>query len=159
MHTRATESWKEILGQTRRNAVWTAGCWLLFGGEAAEALWKPHGSFYPFALLLWGVLAAFWSFLMVSGLGQLSHAIKSEESQTMRSAARRVTRYVFCAAILLWLFAGSVIAATLFGRLYVVAAVALGILAIAMVFTIEREFRSLSRRFSHLSEEQLASRV
>lgn len=153
MHTMATESWKEILGQIRRNAVWTAGCWLLFGGEAAEALWKQHSSLYPFPLLLWGVLAAFWSFLTVSGLSQLSHAVKEEESQDMKSAARRLTRYVFCAAILLWLFAGSVIAATSFGRFYIVAAVALGIFAIVMVFAIEREFKSLPHRFSNLSEE------
>lgn len=156
MLTMATESWKETLGQIRRNAVWTAGCWLLFGGEAAEALWKPHSSFYPFPLLLWGVLAAFWSFLTVSGLSQLSHVVRPEESQDMKSAARRLTLYVFCAAILLWLFAGSVIAATSFGRLYIVAAVALGILAIVMVFAIEGEFRSLPRRFSHLSEESSA---
>ena len=155
----ATENWKEILGQVRRNAVWTAGCWLLFGGEVAEALWKPHRSFYPFPLLLWGVLAAFWSFLTVSGLKQLSHAVTPEESQAMRSAARRLTWYVCCAAIVLWLFAGSVIAATLFGGLYLVAAVALGILAIAMVFATEREFRSLPRQFSHPSEENLTSRA
>jgi hypothetical protein len=159
MRTMGTESWKEILGQIRRNAVWTAACWLLFGGEVAGALWKQHGSFYPFPLLLWGVLAAFWLFLTISGLNQLSHAVKSEESRTMRSAMRRLTVYVCGAALVLWLFAGFVVAATLFGRLYIVAAVALGISAIAMVFATEREFRSLPRQFSHDSQEKLTSRA
>lgn len=64
---------------------------VVVGWEVAGALWKRHGSSYPFPLLLWGVLAGFWSFPAISAINPLSHSAKSEESRRMRSVARRLT--------------------------------------------------------------------
>jgi len=151
--------WKEVVKAIRLDAGWMAICSVSLGGELADAVWKRHGVFYPFSLLLWGFGAVFWSFLTVGRLNQLSYAVKLEEAQTMKSAAHRVTAYIFCTALISLFFTVCVLAAKLFRWHYAVAAVGLGILAIAMIFATDREIRRLPRTLSHPSDEHVTPGV
>ena len=145
---------KEIVNRIRLYAFWMASCSVWFGFDLGDAVWKRHGAFYPFLLLSSGLLTVLWSFLTVGTLNQLSSAVKAEEAQTMKSAARRLAELILGSALIGLLFAVCTLAAELFGWHYVVMAIALGTFEIALIFAAERELRRLPCRFSHLPADE-----
>jgi len=146
--------WREITRQIEFNLLWVICSSLLFGLELASALWKPPSPFYPFPLLIWGMLTILWTRLIVAGLSQLGYFVKLEDAGDVRSATRRLIACTLCSAAI-WVSLGfSVGAAKRFSSFYVALAAIAGITAISMTVVTAREIRRLPVKFPRAFERR-----
>lgn len=139
-----TERWKEIVRQLRLNTASTVTVTWLFGGYVALSMWKKHPDFYPIQLIVSGFLTialARASFLYLAGL---TWSVVAEESKRKKLKARRLMAYILCAMLVWFCSAVCLIAARIFGKLYVVSAVVMVIFMICIALLTDREIRRLA---------------
>ena len=142
-----TGRWKEGVGRLRWNtAVTVTVAWLL-GGYVALSIWKKHDNYYTFQIMVLGsfmVLFARSSFVYLAGL---SWSMVPEEEKRKKLKARRLMAYVPFTMLVSFGFAVCLVAARIFGKLYTVSAVVMGIFVIWMAWATDREIRSLASCF------------
>jgi hypothetical protein len=145
-----------IVSQLKLSVWWTLLASIYFGWEVADVMWKPHDDFYPFPILMWGALTviSFWG--SPGALVQLTYAVEFAEAETTRMKTRSVLVAIFGAACISFCWAVCVVASKLFGRLYLAAAVVLGVLLLFIGFLM---YRWISHRIFYFTSCQKWLRV
>jgi len=154
-----TERWKEVVGQLRLNAAITVTVTWLLGGNVALSIWKRHDDFYPFQLIVLGFFTIAFSRASFRYLAGLSWSVMPEEAKSKKLKARQLMAYIFCAMLVWFCSAVCLVAAKIFGKLYIVSAVVMGIFMICMGLVTDREIRRLASCFFNHPNESISQVV
>jgi amino acid transporter len=150
-----TERWKAVVGQLRLNAASTVTVTWLLGGYVALSMWKKHDDFYPFQLILFGFFTIAFSRSSFRYLAGLSWSVMPEEARRKKLKARRLMAYILCTMLVWFCSAVCLVGAKIFGRLYTVSAVVMGIFMIWMALVTDREIRRLASCFFNPGNESI----
>lgn len=147
MSTTNTGRSKEGVGQLRLKTTLTVALAWLLGGYVALSIRKKHNDFYPFQIAVLGFLTVSFTRAPFLYLARLSWSMVQEDEKRKKLKARRLMAYILCTMLVSFGFAVCQVAARIFGKLYTVSAVVMGIFIIWMAWATDREIRSLARCF------------
>jgi hypothetical protein len=151
-----TKRLKEVVGQIRLKAGFTVAYTGLLGGSLAVSMWKKRDEFYPFHLIVLGFFAVFFARTTFRYLAELSWSVVSEEAKIKKVKVRQLMAYILC-TMLVWLCtAGCLVAAKVFGKLYIVSAVLMGMLMVWTTLATDREIRRLACCFFNPRDESVS---
>lgn len=154
MGTSNSERSKALAGQLRLSAAWCFIGPAQFGLELAKAMWRPRDElFYPLGLILWGFFCLLVLYRTLVGLNQVSYNVPLAIANDKKKEARSVMPYIVGIALVSFCFAMSLVATKLFGRLWAVAAVALGVVVGLMAFITARKIKRFARDFYPATDE------
>ena len=146
------ERLKEVVGQLRLKTAFSVMTSWLLGGQVGVALWRKHDIFYPFHPILWGFFAILFARATFQYLAGLSWSVIAEEAKTKKAESRQLVAYILCTMFIWFCSAVSLVAAKVFGKLYIVGAVVMGIFMVLMAIATDRAIRHLASRFSTFSQ-------
>jgi len=132
---------------------------LLLGGRLALDTWKKQEDFYPLQLVVLGFLTLMYARVLLRDLAGLSWSTNAEEAKWKKGKARHLMAYIFGTMLMCFCFGVCLVAARVFGKLYIVAAVGSGILMLWMVLRTDREIRRLASCFFSPRNESLSQVV
>jgi hypothetical protein len=147
MATENIERWKEVVGQLRGKTMFAVAGSFLLGGCLALDTWEKREDFYLLQLIVCGFLTIAFTHVLFRDLARLSWSINAEEAKWKKGKARRLTAYILGTMLVFFCFSASLIAARVFGKLYIVGAAILGIFMISIVVATDREIRRLASCF------------
>jgi hypothetical protein len=150
---------KEVVGQLRLNAAFTVTVTWLLGGNVALSMWKKHDDFYPFQLIVWGFFTVVFSRSSFLYLAGLTWSVMPEEAKRKKLKARQLMAYILCTMLVSFCSAVCLVAAKVFGKLYIVSAVVMGMLMVWMTLATDREIRRLASCFFNPRNESVTEVV
>jgi nitrate reductase NapE component len=151
-----TERLKEVAGQLRLKAGITVAYTGLLGGSLAVSMWKKRDEFYPFQLIVLGFFAVLFARTIFRYLAGLSWSMVPEEAKRKKAKARQLMTYILCTMLVWFCTAVCLVAAKVFGKLYIVSAVLMGMLMIWMTLATDREIRRLACCFFNPRNEAVS---
>jgi hypothetical protein len=118
-----------------------------FGMELGKALWRPHDPFYPYTLIFWGLISAFFARATFAYLWQLRYSVPPALADEKEKEARSLLLFIFGTAFAGFCLTMSIIPAKRFGTLCAFGAAILGALTTLMVIITERKIKQVAQSF------------